>query len=64
MTQDSNLKRVECPACGNKLLDKGEGARGPVQPKCFKCRRIWEVELDTNSCKLIKGKPIPRREGA
>lgn len=65
MKEKSNLTRVNCPACSNKLIDKGVGAKGPVQPKCFKCRRVWEVDLGTNKIKFISGKPfIPRQEGA
>lgn len=64
MKKESNLIEVHCPGCGNKLLEKGKNASGPVQPKCFRCRRVWEVDLGTNKIKFISGKPIPRREGA
>lgn len=63
MIKKTNVKSVECPACGNRLLDKVEGAKGSVQPKCQRCKRVWETDLSTNECKLISGKPIPRREG-
>lgn len=64
MTSKTNIRRVECPVCSNRLLDKVEGARGLVQSKCQRCKRVWEVDLDTSEFKLLSGKAIPRRYGA
>lgn len=61
MLKETNVTRVDCPACGNRLLNKGEGAHGPVEPKCFRCKRVWEVDLGTGESKLISGKGLPRR---
>ena len=63
MTTKSSIKRVECPVCSNRLLDKVEGAKGQVQSKCQRCKRVWEVDLDKNEFELLSGKAIPRRYG-
>lgn len=64
MTKEAIVTRVECPVCGQRLMDKEENATGKVQVKCSKCKKVWEVDLGTNEFKLISGKPIPRRKGA
>ncbi|WP_226681947.1 hypothetical protein [Sutcliffiella horikoshii] len=63
MIKEANVMRVECPVCGYRLLDKGDKAAGPVQTKCGRCKRIWEVELATGEFKQVSGKPITRRKG-
>ncbi len=44
-------------------MDKGDEAAGPVQTKCTRCKRVWEVELATDEFKQIGGKPKTRRKG-
>ncbi|MFC4025153.1 hypothetical protein ACFOUV_15265 [Oceanobacillus longus] len=51
-----NARRIECPACGHRLMDKKEGAFGAVQVKCMKSKHVWEIELSKLSFKLIHGK--------
>jgi len=63
MIKEDVLVRVECPVCGHRLMDKGDKAAGPVQTKCTKCKRVWEVELSTDEFKQVSGKPIARRKG-
>ena len=62
MIKEAIVTRVECPGCGHRLMDKGEGASGIVQAKCSRCKRVWEMDLATDDFKLIGGKPIPRRK--
>ncbi|ARK32445.1 hypothetical protein [Halalkalibacter krulwichiae] len=63
MIKEFELTRVECPACGYRMLDKGDEAAGLVQTKCTRCKRVWEVELETGNFKQVSGKPITRRKG-
>ncbi|MBU9723092.1 MULTISPECIES: hypothetical protein [Bacillaceae] len=56
MLKETVLLRVECPECRQKLMDKAEDASGKVQPKCSRCRNVWEVDLGTNEFKLISKK--------
>lgn len=63
MIKEASITRVECPACGYRLFDKGVQACGPVQTKCTRCKRVWEVELATDEFKQVSGKPIARRKG-
>lgn len=63
MIKEASVMRVECPSCGYRLLDKGDKACGPVQTKCTRCKRVWEVELATDEFKQLGGKPITRRKG-
>lgn len=64
MLKETKFIRVECPACGHRLMDKEENATDKVQVKCIKSKHVWEVDFGTDDFKLISGKPIPRREGA
>lgn len=64
MIRDINVKRVEFPACGQRLMDKEIDASGRVHVKCTKSKHVWQVNLRTDEFKLISGKAIPRREGA
>lgn len=63
MVKEAMLTRVECPVCGHRLMDKGEEAAGPVQTKCTRCKRVWEVELATDEFKQICKKSKARRKG-
>lgn len=63
MNKEAIVTRVECPACGHRLMDKKDGAVGKVQVKCQKSKHVWEVDLGTDEFKLISGRPIPRRQG-
>lgn len=63
MNREAIVTRVECPACGHRLMDKKDGAVGKVQVKCQKSKHVWEVDLGTDEFKLISGRPIPRRQG-
>lgn len=54
MIKETEVTRVECPRCRNRLMDKGENASGTVQPKCQRCGKVWRVELGTNEFKLIR----------
>jgi len=63
MIREDVLTRVECPVCGHRLMDKGDKATGLVQTKCGRCKRVWEVELETDKFKQVSGKPIARRKG-
>ena len=63
MIKEDVLARVECPVCGHRLMDKGDNAAGPVQTKCTKCKRVWEVELATDEFKQVSRKPKARRKG-
>lgn len=63
MIKEANMMRVECPACGHRLMDKKEDATGKIQVKCNKSKHVWEVDLGTNDFELISGRPIPRQQG-
>lgn len=63
MIKEASIMRVKCPACGYRLLDKGDKACGPVQTKCTRCKRVWEVELATDEFKQINRKSETRRKG-
>ncbi|MHA6261260.1 hypothetical protein ACXYMX_15445 [Sporosarcina sp. CAU 1771] len=63
MVKVAMLTRVECPVCSHRLMDKGKEAAGPVQAKCTRCKRVWEVELATNAFKQVGGKFKTRRKG-
>lgn len=63
MIKEASITRVECPACGYRLFDKGVQASGPVQTKCTRCKRVWEVELATDEFKQVSRKPKARRKG-
>ncbi|WP_087974179.1 hypothetical protein [Oceanobacillus rekensis] len=56
-------KRIECPMCGHRLMDKKEGACGAVQVKCIKSKHVWEVELSKPTFKLLRGKLYPDGKG-
>jgi len=58
MIKEARTMRVECPACGCRLMDKEEDATGKIQVKCTKSKHVWQVDLSTNKFKLISGKPI------
>lgn len=63
MIKETSLTRVEYPVCGHRLMDKGDKANGPVQTKCTRCKRIWQVDLATDEFQQVSGKPITRRKG-
>lgn len=58
MKKETNVKRVECPACGSRLFDKEIDALGHTREKCKKCKRIWRIDLQTDEFNLIGGKAI------
>lgn len=39
------MKKIFCPYCQMRLFDARDNAKGDVEIKCNRCRRIVKVEL-------------------
>lgn len=62
MIKEASITRVECPACGYRLFDKGVQACGPVQTKCTRCKRVLLNSRQMNLNKLAENQKRDEKE--